>query len=85
MISFDEDGNKETKPALAGSASGEGLKVIEWEARVFETLHMCSEAISVENSLGKVQVEGNPKKTDSLRVYSTLRNLRWWGPCCSCP
>ena len=81
LISFDEDGNTQ-EPALA-SSSNEGLKIIPWtcieehadsrseimKARIFETMHVCSEAVSVVDSLGKVQVEGDPKKADSLRVY----------------
>ena len=81
QVSFDEDGNTH-EPALADRAN-EGLKVIQWtcmkehadsrdditKAKIFELLHVCSEAVSVVDSLGKVQVEGNPKKVDTCRVY----------------
>ena len=38
-------------------------------ARLFETLHVCSEAVSAVDSLGKVQLEGNPDKSDMCRVH----------------
>jgi len=80
LISFDEDGNKR-ELALADPANE--VMVIPWtcmeehmdsqneivRARLFETLHVCSQAVSAVDSLGKVQLEGNPDKSDTCRVY----------------
>ena len=80
LISFDADGNRR-EPALADASTE--VMVIPWtcmeehmeslnetvSARLFETLHVCSEAVSAVDSLGKVQLEGNPDKSDMCRVY----------------
>ena len=70
LISFDEDGN-ERELALADPAN-EDLIVIPWtcmeehmvsrseivKTRIYETSHVCSQAVSAVDSLGKVQVDG---------------------------